>query len=42
MASGIVLLNTEQNKSTYLRDEMFFIYYSLEIKQNVATFIVKV
>ena len=35
MASIIILLNTEQNKSTYLRDEMFKIHYWLQIKQNV-------
>ena len=35
MASKIFLLNTEQNKSTYLSDEMFFIHYLLQIKQNV-------
>ena len=29
------LLNNEQNKSTYWRDEMFFIHHSLQIKQNV-------
>ena len=34
VASGIILLNTEQNKAKYLRDEMFFIHYSLQIKQN--------
>ena len=33
--SKIILLNTEQNKSKYLRDEMFFIHYWLQIKQNV-------
>ena len=35
MASRIILLNTEQNKSKYLRDEMFFRHYWLQIKQNV-------
>ena len=35
VASIIILLNTEQNKSTYLRDEMFYIHYWLQIKQNV-------
>ena len=31
----ILLLNTEQHKSTYLSDEMFFIHYWQQIKQNV-------
>ena len=35
MASRIILLNTEQDKSKYLRDEMFFIHYWLQINQNV-------
>ena len=53
MLLGIIFLNTEQNKSTFLRDEMFLIHYSLQIKQIiysicifrvpvVAQFIVKV
>ena len=32
---GISLLNTELNKSIFLRDEMSFIHYSLQIKQNI-------
>ena len=35
MASRIILLNTEPNKSKYVRDEMFFRHYWLQIKQNV-------
>ena len=35
VASRIILLNTEINKSTYLSDEMFYIHYWLQIKQNV-------
>ena len=36
VASGIIFLDAEQNKSTYLcGDGMFFIHYSLQKKQNV-------
>ena len=35
VASRIILLNTDQNKSKYLRDEMFFRHQWLQIKQNV-------
>ena len=35
MAFIIILLNTEQNKSISLHDEMFFRHYWLQIKQNV-------
>ena len=35
MASIIILLHTEENKSTYLRDEMFYIHCWLQVKQNV-------
>ena len=35
VASIIILLNTEQNKSKYLRDKMFFRHYWLQIKQIV-------
>ena len=28
-------MNTEQNKSTFLSDEMFLIHYSLQIKQSI-------
>ena len=34
MASRIILLNIELNKSKYLRDEMIFRHYWLQIKQN--------
>ena len=35
MALKIILLNTEENESKYLRDEMFFRHYWLQIMQNV-------
>ena len=35
MTSGIISLNTKVNKSTYLCDEMMFMHYLLQIKQNV-------
>ena len=35
MASRIILLNTEPNKSKYLRDKMFFRHYWLQMKQNL-------
>ena len=34
MTSRFILLNSEQNKSIHLRDEMFFIQFWLQIKQN--------
>ena len=34
MASKSILLNTEQNKSIYLCDEMFYIHCWLQIKQK--------
>ena len=37
MASRIILLNTEQNKSRYLCDEMFFRHYWLQIKLDVGS-----
>ena len=32
---GIIILNTELNKSTLLRDEMMLIHYLLLIEQNL-------
>ena len=32
--SGIIFLNTEQNKSTFLYNKMFLIYCSLQIQYN--------
>ena len=31
----IIFLNTELNKPNFLRDEMIFMYCSLQIKQNI-------
>ena len=35
MLLEIVFLNTELNKPHFLLDEMIFMHYSLQIKQNV-------
>ena len=35
MASSIIFLNADKNKSLYVRDEIFLIHFSLQIKQNV-------
>ena len=32
---GIILLNTEQNKPQFLRDEIILMHCSLQIKQNI-------
>ena len=32
---GIIFLNTELNKPQFLRDEMIFMHFSLQIKQNI-------
>ena len=34
---GIIVLNTDLNKSTFWRSEMVFIHYSLQIKQNICS-----
>ena len=35
MLLGIIFLNTELNKPHFWCDEMIFIYFSLQIKQNI-------
>ena len=37
VASGIIFSKTELNKSTFLRNEMFFIHYLIQIKQKLRS-----